>query len=77
MLFTFAPLESFEIVEGKDKLRTYNFNTGKIDHQFCEDCGVQTFGVGKSFGQVGINISCLEGVEVEKLEREKYDGKNK
>ncbi|GFS81598.1 centromere protein V [Nephila pilipes] len=35
--------ENFELLQGKDNLIQYTFNTGGAKHLFCKTCGVQSF----------------------------------
>ncbi len=77
ILLSFVDKEDLKILEGEDQLSSYFFNTKGIDHQFCKNCGVQTFGIGISFPQAGINVSCLEDLNLENLNIIQYDGKDK
>lgn len=55
--------ESFEIIEGEDRLSTYQFNTGTAEHHFCSVCGIYTHHRRRSNpGQLGVNVACLEGI---------------
>lgn len=77
---TFATPDQFRLLSGQDKLRTYRFNTEVIAHQFCEDCGVQPFGLGKGkdgADSVAINIRTLNGVEPNTIQAIPFDGRNK
>ncbi len=78
-LLTFVPPEQFELIQGDDKLTEYRFNTGKIRHQFCGVCGVESFAEGTGpDGQsmVAINLRCVEGVDPDALTTMKWDGAN-
>lgn len=58
-----APLSGIEIIEGKDKLTEYRFNTRQAAHFFCSMCGIYTFHQRRSNPeQYGVNVACLEGV---------------
>ncbi|MBP1852422.1 GFA family protein [Rhizobium halophytocola] len=58
-----ARLEDFEIVEGKEHLTLYQFNTGTAKHYFCSVCGIYTHHQRRSDpSQFGINVACLAGV---------------
>ncbi|EMU9119276.1 GFA family protein [Providencia stuartii] len=58
-----APLSGIEIIEGKDKLTEYRFNTHQAAHFFCSMCGIYTFHQRRSNPeQYGVNVACLEGV---------------
>ena len=52
----------------------HHFNKGTIKHYFCPSCGLGIFGMG--LGIVVVDVRCVEGVDLDKLELMKYDGKN-
>lgn len=58
-----VPEADFTLVSGADQLVLYQFNTHKIDHQFCRSCGIEPFASGvdgegrKTFM---VNVNCLE-----------------
>ncbi len=59
---TSTPAE-FRIIEGKDQLATYRFNTMGAEHHFCTVCGIYTHHKRRSSpDQLGVNVACLEGV---------------
>jgi hypothetical protein len=59
---TSTPAE-FRIIEGKDQLATYRFNTMSAEHHFCTVCGIYTHHKRRSSSdQLGVNVACLEGV---------------
>lgn len=58
-----VPGADFTLLSGEDKLTSYHFNTGRIDHLFCSVCGIESFARGKNpEGEetVMINVNCLE-----------------
>lgn len=56
-------LSGIRIVQGQDKLKLYQFNTGTAKHYFCEVCGIYTHHQRRSNPeQYGYNVGCLEGV---------------
>ncbi len=58
-----AQLGGLEILEGKELLSEYRFNTGEARHFFCSKCGIYTFHQRRSNpNQYGINVACLEGI---------------
>ena len=58
-----APLSGIEILQGREVLTEYRFNTGKAAHYFCSVCGIYTFHQRRSNpDQYGVNVACLEGV---------------
>ena len=56
-------IDGLKILEGKEKLSTYQFNTGTAKHYFCSVCGIYTHHRRRSNPQLyGVNTACLEGV---------------
>ncbi|ELY2497232.1 GFA family protein [Cronobacter muytjensii] len=58
-----APLTGITVLEGKEKLTEYRFNTRQAAHYFCSVCGIYTFHQRRSNpAQYGVNVACLEGI---------------
>ena len=58
-----ADLADFQVVEGADALRLYQFNTGAAEHYFCSTCGIYTHHRRRSNpNEYGVNAACLDGV---------------
>ena len=72
-----APLLSFtpevEVLKGEAELADYRFNTNKIGHRFCRNCGVEVFGQVEGQG-AAINVRTLDGVDLAALKRQPFDG---
>src|SRR5580704_5225461 len=69
--------EQFELLSGKDALTTYRFNTGVAQHTFCSTCGIHPLYVPRSDpDKIDVNVRCLDGVDVSKLDVKVFDGKN-
>jgi len=63
MVMTSVPAGDFSLLSGGEMLKTYQFNTHRIAHQFCTQCGVQSFSSGtdqKGNALYVINVHCLE-----------------
>lgn len=43
-----VPASRFRIIQGKDNLSEYTFNTGMAKHLFCKTCGIKSFYVPRS-----------------------------
>ncbi len=72
-----VPRESFRMLTPAGDLATYQFNTRTAKHHFCPVCGVAPFYIARSDpGKIDVNARCLEGVDVSKLERDRFDGRN-
>lgn len=66
------------MLQGQDALIEHNFNTGKITHLFCSDCGIESFARGEGPGGVrmaAIDVRCLDDVDVFALEPTQVNGK--
>ena len=72
--------ERFRLLAGEDALTEYRFNTQKIQHLFCESCGIESFARGEmpdGTQMVAINARCLAGVEPTELNSTAYDGRSR
>jgi hypothetical protein len=79
-ILAFTQAESFELVAGEEKLTEYRFNTNKIQHLFCSDCGMESFARGTrpdGTSMVAINVRCLEDVDVDSLNVTRVDGRSR
>jgi hypothetical protein len=78
--FTFLSPKSFHLRAGEENLKEYLFNKHAIRHQLCADCGVEAFARGsKPDGTevVAVNVSCIDGIELAKLQMTPVDGRNR
>ncbi len=78
-LMSFVPAAQFRLLSGEKVLADYQFGSKTIHHPFCTRCGIRSFcrGTDKEGNEVrGVNVRCLEGVDVSKLEVMHYDGKH-
>ena len=72
-----VPGSSVKVVAGEDALKTYQFNTHKIDHRFCSGCGTQAFsqGTGRDGSPMAmINLRCVPEADLEAIEKIEFDG---
>ena len=61
-------------------MKEYLFNKHAIHHQLCIDCGVAVFARGKKLDGaevVALNVSCIDGIELAKLQMTPIDGRNR
>ena len=59
-----VPLDKLKIVQGKDKLSLYQWNTKTAKHYFCSICGIYTHHQRRSNPkEFGFNVACIEGVD--------------
>ncbi len=76
-LLAFVPASQFQLGSGEGALSDYQFNHKVIHHLFCGTCGVASFGRGTmpdGSEMVGINVRCLDGVDLDGLKVTKFDG---
>jgi hypothetical protein len=79
-VLVFTPAQNFTLTRGEDALTEYRFNTQKIQHLFCESCGIESFARGETpdgSQMVAINARCLAGVEPAELNSTAYDGRSR
>lgn len=63
-IIALVPVSALTVVEGRDALTLYQFNTRVAKHYFCSRCGVHTHHQLRSNPQMyGVNIGCLDGVD--------------
>jgi hypothetical protein len=69
--------DSLRILTGEQELTLYQFNTMSARHYFCRTCGVHPFVRPRLKPDAwGINVRCLDGVDLALLPVEPFDGKN-
>ena len=76
-LLTFVPIDRFRLESGSDKLASYKFNKHNIDHQFCAECGCQSFSVGTGpdgAKMAAVNLRCVPAADLDALNIQKVDG---
>lgn len=79
LLLQFIKPEDFELKSGEESLKEYRFNTHKIAHQFCENCGMQPFSYGadkEGNKLVAVNVRSVDDVDVTDLPKKPVDGKS-
>ena len=75
-LHCIVPPEQFRLLAGEEALATYRFGTRTARHHFCRTCGIASFYVPRSHpDHVDVNVRCLDGVDVEALRVESFDGR--
>lgn len=60
-----AARADLQVTTGQALLSVYAWNTGEAQHYFCRVCGIYTHHVMRgSTDRVGVNMGCIEGVDV-------------
>ena len=79
-LLMFVPADQFTLRSGEDSLTDYQFNKHVIHHLFCRVCGIKSFarGAGRDGKeQIAVNTRCLDGVDLDALQIQKFDGRDR
>lgn len=76
-LHLIVPPEKFTLLQGKDVLTTYMFNTKIAQHTFCSVCGIHSFYRPRSHPQmIDVNLRCLDDNIIDKFTIRPFDGQN-
>jgi hypothetical protein len=79
-ILAFTPVENFALESGEQDLSEYRFNTKAIQHLFCANCGMESFGRGTGPDgreMVAVNVRCLDGVDLDQLRPQLHDGRSR
>ncbi len=69
--------ERFHLEAAPDAYATYQFVTRTSKNHFCRTCGVSPFRRARSDPKlVDVNVRCLEGVDLDELPTQPFDGRN-
>jgi hypothetical protein len=77
-LLWFVPREQLRLSTDESALATYMFNKHLIKHRFCPNCGIHPFGEGadpEGNRMAAINIRCLEGIDLDVIPVQHFDGR--
>ena len=78
LILTFVPEDKFQLLSGQDGLTDYLFNKKVIHHNFCANCGVESFARGirpDGVKMVAINVRCVDGIDLTALSPRPVNGK--
>lgn len=78
-LLSFVPASQFTLLSGADELTDYKFNKMRISHVFCSVCGIKSFARGTAKDgspMIAVNTRCIDGVSLDAVKIQKFDGKN-
>ena len=65
---------------GRGAQGDYQFNKKMLHHRFCTACGIESYAEGTApdgSPTVGINLRCIEALDVDKLSPRPWDGRSK
>jgi len=72
-----VPGVQFRLLQGKDMMEEYTFNTGIAKHSFCTICGIKPFYIPRSNPDgYSVNFRCLDASEFAEVVIEPFDGQN-
>lgn len=76
-LHLILPQAQFTLLQGRESLTTYTFNTATAKHLFCSVCGVKSFYIPRSHPDgVSVNARCLDTDTIEGMSITPIDGRN-
>jgi hypothetical protein len=77
-LLWFVPRERLHLLTSEEAIGTYTFNKHVIKHRFCRTCGIHPYGEGTDPNgnpMAAINIRCLDGIDLESVPVQHFDGR--
>ncbi len=77
-LLWFVPRTSFRLTTPEDAASTYTFNKHLIKHRFCAHCGIHPYAEAidpKGNPTAAINIRCIEGIDLDAVKVNHFDGR--
>ena len=77
-LLWFVPRTSMHLLTPEENASTYLFNTHRIHHRFCPNCGVQPYAEAVAPSgepMAAINIRCLEDIDLDAIPVTHYNGR--
>lgn len=75
----FVPRDQLRLTTPEEAAASYQFNKHVVKHRFCASCGIHPYGEGvdpKGNKVAAINVRCLEGVDLETLAVQPFDGRS-
>jgi hypothetical protein len=79
-LLWFVPRDKLKLLTDEDATSTYLFNKHVIQHRFCANCGIHTYGEAPGPGGVqmaAINLRTLEDFDLQSVPVKHFDGRSK
>ena len=74
-LHLIVPRSRFELLQGREDLTTYTFNTGVARHYFCSSCGIKSFYIPRSHPDAySVSARCLDPGTVSSMRVDHFDG---
>lgn len=80
-LLWFVPRTQFTLLTPEDdNMGAYLFNKHAIHHRFCKTCGIHPFAEAtdpKGMPTSAVNIRCLEGIDLDAVPVQHFDGRSR
>lgn len=78
MLHLATDIATFQLLRGKDAIKSYTFGTGVAQHTFCAHCGINPFYIPRSQPhRIIVNARCLDDVDGPSLKPTRFfDGRH-
>ena len=78
-LLWFVPRDNLRLRTPEANASTYTFNKHVIQHRFCPTCGIHPYGEGvdpKGNRKAAVNLRCIEGIDLEAIPVNHFDGRS-
>ena len=76
-LHLIVPDDQFKLLQGKESLTLYTFNTGAAKHYFCSVCGVKSFYKPRSHPEgISVNARCIDAGSIESMSITPFNGRD-
>lgn len=76
-LHLIVPDDQFKLLQGKESLTLYTFNTRTAKHFFCSVCGVKSFYKPRSHPEgISVNARCIDAGSIESMSITPFDGRD-
>jgi hypothetical protein len=77
-LLWFVPRDKFVLTTPESAASSYTFNTHKIEHHFCANCGIHVWGEAndpQGNRIAAVNLRTIEGLDLSKIPVQEFDGR--
>jgi hypothetical protein len=69
--------DQFKLLQGKESLSLYTFNTHAAKHFFCSVCGVKSFYRPRSRPEgISVNVRCIDAGSIESMSIKPFNGRD-
>jgi hypothetical protein len=76
-LHLIVPDDRFKLLQGRDSLSLYTFNTHAAKHWFCAVCGVKSFYKPRTHAEgISVNARCIDAGSIASMTVTPFDGRD-